>query len=182
MALPKNQGKPHRALARELNVSEGTIRRDRRVLAHLEPDRCNLRARPVPPTIVEPYDWKSPWYLKCILKAGRRWVWNEDVRPAEWKRINPWIRNCLLHACSGEPATVDPAMALENLRPKDLNPEDLHAYSVWLMNWLEYCLPGDRFAQQRMLEKIGERVEARRYPMKRSRVTPIAQIRHLSFW
>jgi hypothetical protein len=47
------------------------IHRDRRVLAHLEPDRCSLQARPVPPAVVEPYDWMSQWHLECVRKAAQ---------------------------------------------------------------------------------------------------------------
>ncbi|MGB9147560.1 MAG: hypothetical protein WCC14_17160 [Acidobacteriaceae bacterium] len=158
MALPKNQGKAHRVLARELKVSEANIRRDRRALAHLDPDRCSLRARPRA-TVVRSYDWKSPRYLERMLKAGRRWIWNEDLRRAEWNQIAPRIHAWLAHDCrGGEPPAEVPATALERLRPENLDINDCDAYFHWLLNWLEYCLPGDRPAQRSMLDDIGRKV------------------------
>ncbi len=179
VALPRNQNKPHRALARELKVSEGTIRRDRRMLLHPELDGCNLRAKPVPPRVIAPYDWNSPNHLKRMLKAANSWTWHQGLRPADWRGIARWIENCLLHPCSGEPPTVDPESAFEIVKPKDFDPNKMHAYAVWLMSWLDYCLPGKRNVQQQMLEAIGERVNERRYP---ERVQMPAQIRGPIYW
>ena len=57
VALPENPSKTRRALTREVKVSEGTIGRDRKMLAHPELDCCNLRAQATQltqPTVDEP--------------------------------------------------------------------------------------------------------------------------------
>jgi hypothetical protein len=108
VALPRNQGKSNRAPARNLKVSEGTIRRDKKMLADPKLDSCHLWAKPTQPEIVRPYDWNSPRHLQRMLKTARGWIRDGNLRRAEWNQIAPLIYVWLAHDCLvGEPPTED---------------------------------------------------------------------------
>jgi hypothetical protein len=94
-----------------------------------------------------------------VLNVAQGWLRHQNLRGAEWNRINPRVQSSFAHDCrAGEPPTEDPATALETLKPENFDINDFLAYYVWLVRWLGYCLPGDRRAQRAVLEDMSPNV------------------------
>jgi hypothetical protein len=58
---------------------------------------------------------------------------------------------------------MDPETALWELQPKDPDfvPYSERYFNIWLLSWLEYCLPRDRQAHLTMLQEMGKLVAER---------------------
>ena len=135
VVLGVRAGKSNRAIAKELGVDEGTIRRDRKFLETPEVKR--------PMTVPPPKTSKKEWpvrelspdesrrrQLQGILKAAQLWV-------------------------TQTPSLTRPTYAVE-----DYMPAMLGFYAEWLARWLACCLPGEEELQDEVLRQISIRARS----------------------
>ncbi len=158
VALPANREMSNGALARELGVSEGTIRRDRKILAMAlsEPLRpTSWQPQPEPEIVPTLLSWDRPRDRSRILNAAARWIGQQDLSREHVSLIVFRARGCLTRAGSSCDSRIgDPEAIIEMARPRNHNWRDLNSYADWLVAWLNCCLPDQRSAQVDLLERL----------------------------
>jgi hypothetical protein len=164
VALRVEAGKSNRAIARELDVDEGTIRRDRKFLATPESERPVRAPRPKKPRQTRPVTEEERTELsrrrfKRMLIVVRRWIVDQGL-------ILPDIEYVLheagrhLHQERGlvnqlpdsphSPVDLLP-MTRPNREVEDYMPAKLDYCAEWLARWLACCLPRDEARQDEFL-------------------------------
>ncbi len=170
MALGVKDGKLNRAVAKELGVDEGTVRRDRKFLATPENERP-MRV-PRPKKLKEPKKGKSvreltpeerrQQYWQLMLTVVKLWITQAGLIPPdlEW-HVLPEAGRLLHHQrhfLSQLPEPVEsPDELLSLTRPtnvvEDYMPSKLPFYAEWLARWLAYCLPREEEQQDEFLRQ-----------------------------
>jgi hypothetical protein len=166
VALGIKAGKSNRALGKELDTDERTIRNDRKFLAIPEESRP---AKVVKPKKVRPPKRRpaqSP--MNTVLKIAQAWLIEQqlgfgsieyvlEAAPSYLYGYRPEINKI-------PDPSLTPAELLSHTEPKqfDFDPdnparnEDYHA--LWLARWLAACFPRDDHKRTEILKRISARV------------------------
>jgi hypothetical protein len=171
VTLAMNVGKSNRAIAKELGVDEGTVRRDRKFLATPEAERPIRVPRPKKerPTREFSPDEHRRQRLQQLLAVVQLWITQEGlllsglelfVLPGAGKRLYQHG-----HSLSQFPAPVkSPDELLSLTRPtyavEDYLPAKLGFYADWLARWLACCLPREEELQDEVLRQISLRARS----------------------
>lgn len=164
VALPANQSKSNRALAKELRLDEGTIRRDRKYLRTPVDKRPAPKVRlpnpPKPPKLYDPSNAEK--HRKRMLAAAKQWLEEQALilPDVEWV-VDQAGRELYFgwqSIANLPPPIKSPADLFPLVRPKeeveDYMPPKLYFCKDWLARWLACCLPRQAQAQERMLLEI----------------------------
>jgi hypothetical protein len=171
VALGVQAGKSNRAIAKELGVDEGTVRRDRKFLATLEAERPIRVPRPKkerPARELSP-DESRRRHQQHMLKVVQFWITQEGlllpnlelfVLPEAGKLLHQYR-----HSLSQLPEPVkSPDELLFLTRPtypvEDYMPSKLGFYADWLARWLASCLPREEELQDEVLRQISIRARS----------------------
>ena len=167
VALPANTKKSNRALAKEMGISDGTVRGDRKWLAR-SMDKCPAPKANNPKTAIEPRINKPyapsnvAQHRARMLAVAKQWLVQVGVVLADvdWIVIETSKQLSLyrIEFSNLGPPTKSPEFLLAFLRPirkvGDYMPEKLYFLRDWLAVWLGNCLPGQETAQEEMLVEI----------------------------
>jgi transposase len=176
VALGVKAGKSNRAIAKELGVDEGTVRRDRKFLATPE----NQRPVPRPKKPKEPKKEKPAreltaeerrqQYWQLMLTVVQLWITQEGLIFADLELfVLPEAGQFLYrhrHSLSQLPEPVkSPDELLSLTRPayavEDYMPSKLGFYAEWLARWLACCLPREEELQDEFLRQAIMEVKVR---------------------
>jgi transposase-like protein len=167
-------GKSNRALAKELGVDEGTVRRDRKLIETPEDKRPMRAPRPKKPKKERPVRELTPeerlqrhWQL--MLTVVQLWIRKEGLLLPDLELfVLPKVGKLLhqhRHSLSQFPAPVkSPDELLSLTRPtyavEDYMPSKLGFYADWLARWLACCLPREEELQDEVLRQISIRARS----------------------
>ena len=154
VALGIRAGKSNRAIAKELGVDEGTVRRDKKFLERTKHLRSAKKNRPKKPKTVKPaYDPDSTasleLHLQVMSKAIRLWIAEEKMVLSEIEYVLHEAGKRLYlgrDRVSGIPVpTQGPSQLMSGTRPGgsewgDFLPNPDY-WAAWLARWLACCLP-----------------------------------------
>ncbi len=168
VALGVKAGKSNRAIAKELGVDEGTVRRDRKFLATPEDKRpakvpLPKRAKQKWPVRELSPDERRRRQRQDMLKVVQLWVTQESlILPDLESFVLPEAGKLLhyhRHSQSHLPVpTKSPDELLPLTRPtyavEDYMPAKLSFYAEWLARWLACCLPREEELQDEILRQI----------------------------
>jgi hypothetical protein len=160
VALPINAGKSNRAVAKELDIDEGTIRRDRKFLATPENERPVRLPRPKKPTKVKPVKELDPAeprrrYVQYMVEVLQFWIGEQSLILPD---IGYVLEMAGKHLYEGRsfvsrlPESLhNPVELLPLTRPnrviEDYMPAKLDYCAEWLARWLACCSPRDEELQ-----------------------------------
>jgi len=166
VALKVRAGKSNRAIAKELEVDEGTVRRDRKFLKTPEHLRPVKKERPKKPKKVRPAynpddDTSLELHLRRMSRVLRAWIAEQNMVLPEIDHVlheagkhlyvgPAWLRDIPI-------PTESPAELIPITRPDGSvwgdfvpNPD---FWAVWLARWLARCLPNQHALHQRLLNE-----------------------------
>jgi hypothetical protein len=154
----------NRALAKELEVTEGTIRRDREYLATPADLRPKGRApRSVTRVAKRPYNPKNiQRHHLLMLSSAQQWLKRQPLTVADVEHVvhgagkELWIHGPTI-AHFPPPEESPAALWIATIPPykaEDYMPAMLNFCTEWLARWLARCLPGQEEAQDEMLREI----------------------------
>lgn len=159
-------GKSNRAIAKELEVDEGTVRRDRKYLETLEPDWPVKRERPVKPKTPKPmYTTNNHATLTRhkgrVLKAVKHWIEEEGMVLSEIEHALHEAGKKLFQGGEVVKGLPIPIKRPEELslptRPDPSKWEDFipnpDYWAEWLARWLAVCLPAQEDLQVEVLRE-----------------------------
>jgi hypothetical protein len=171
-ALGAAAGRSNRTIAKELGVSEVTIRRDLKHLAMPEGERPPRvpRLKPVREQLLfhEMSADQHRHHLKRILKLARFWIVQEGFTLNELEEFILPEAGKHLYRYRGPLSKVrdtpeSPEQLLLSTRPTRVIEQDMSAKLVfcaeWLARWLALCLPREQDQQEEVLRQIS--LEAR---------------------
>jgi hypothetical protein len=160
VALPINAGKSNRAVATELNVDEGTIRRDRKFLATPENERPVKLPRPKKLTKVSPVRELDPAelrrrYVEYMVEVLQSWIGEQSLILPDIEYVLEMADKHLHEGRSSvsrlPESPHNPVELLPLTRPnrvvEDYMPAKLDYCAEWLARWLACCLPRDEELQ-----------------------------------
>lgn len=166
VALRVKAGKSNRAIAKELDVDEGTIRRDRKFLATPENERPVKVPRPKKPKKVRPVKELDPAELRrrrfqSMLKVVKQWIGEQGLVLPDIEYV---LHEAGRHLHQGRSlvrrlpeSPRSPAELLPMTRPKyaveDYMPAKLVYCAEWLARWLACCLPRNEDLQNEVLRQ-----------------------------
>lgn len=166
VALGVKTGKSNRAIAKELGVDEGTVRRDRKFLATPEDERPVKVPRPKKPKKQRPVRELSPdehrrQRLQDLLAIVELWITEERLILPDLEFVLNEADKRLYkhrHSLSRFPAPVKSPDELFSLtRPtyavEDYMPSKLEFYADWLARWIACCLPREEELQNEVLRQ-----------------------------
>lgn len=160
--------KSNRAIAKELDVDEGTVRRDRKFLATPEHERPIKAERPKKPKRIRPAyhpdDIASlELHVRRMLKVLKAWITEEGVLITEIEDIlHGASKNLYLHRDSLceriQVPTQSPKDLIPVARPTPLSEDELipspDYWARWMARWLAICLPGQEELQKRLFHEV----------------------------
>lgn len=177
VALGVAAGKSNRAIAKELGIDEGTVRRDRNAITEQKPTE-KAPPKPIKKALRRPPPPK-PWLLSKtqsqsmnMLEIVKDWIGEQKLatvandleyvldKAEKLLRVN-W------DSIKNYPApTKDPSKLLRNAKPPyavedDFMPARLEFCGEWLARWVALCLPGDFRQQQDFLLRTKLRARSR---------------------
>ena len=166
VALRVRAGKSNRAIAKELGVDEGTIRRDRKYLATPEHERPAKKPRPpksAKPRLVKEVDPAElrVRHFQTMLKTIKRWLSEQNpilpdidyVLHEAGRRVyeGQVFISQLMEPTHGPVELL--SMARPNRQVEDYMPDRLEYCADWLARWLASCLPCDEAGRDELLRK-----------------------------
>ena len=167
VAIRVKEGHSNRAIAKELEVDEGTIRRDRKFLATPEHERPVKAPRPKKPKKARPVKELDPAefrrrHVKNMLSVVQAWIEEQRLVLTEIEYV--------LHEAGGHlhqgrrfvdrlpDSPHPPAELLRMTRPnhevEDCMPARLEYCVRWLARWIACCLPREEDLQDHLLREI----------------------------
>jgi len=172
VALSVNAGKSNRAIAKELGVDEGTIRRDRKFLATPENERPIKLPRPKKPKQARPVGEADPaeprLYLQGMVEALQHWIGEQGLVLPDIEYVLDKVGKHLYEGrgfvsrLPESPHSPDELLSLT--RPtyavEDYMPLKLGFYADWLARWLACCLPREEELQDEVLRHISIRARS----------------------
>jgi transposase len=166
VALRMKQGHSNRAIAKELEVDEGTIRRDKKFLATPEHERPVKAPRPKKPKKVRPVKELDPAEIrrrriKSMLGVVKAWIEEQRFVLTEIEYVLYEAGKQLHEGRSVVNRLPDsphqPAELLRRTRPnyevEDSMPARLEYCVLWLARWLARCLPREEELQDYILRE-----------------------------
>jgi len=161
-------GKSNRPIAKELDVNEGTVRRDLKFLETPEHERPIKKERPKKPKRIRPAyhpdDIASlELHVRRMLKVLKAWIVEEGVLITEIEDIlHGASKHLYLHRDSLRERIRVPTQSPKDLislaRPTPLSEDELipsHDYwARWMARWLAICLPGQEELQKRVFQAV----------------------------
>jgi hypothetical protein len=160
VALGVSAGKSNRAIAKELGVDEGTIRRDRKFLATPENERLIKLPRPTKPRKVHPVREADPaelrrQYLQDMVEVLQHWIGGQGLVLPDIEYV---LDKAGKHLYEGRgfvrrlpESPHNPVELLPLTRPnhviEDHMPAKLDYCAEWLARWLACCLPREEELQ-----------------------------------
>jgi transposase-like protein len=166
VTLGVKAGRSNRAIAKELGVDEGTIRRDRKFLATPEnerPVKVPRRKRPKkePPVRELSPDQRLRRRLQHLLAVAQLWINQEGLLLPHLEFVLHEAGKRLYqhrHSLRQFPVPVkSPDELLSLTRPtyavEDYMPSKLGFYADWLARWLACCLPREEELQNEILRQ-----------------------------
>jgi transposase len=166
VALRVKAGKSNRAIAKELDVDEGTIRRDRKFLAIPEHERPVKAPRPEKPKKVRPVKVLEPGELSRLrfqnmLDVVKHWIGEQGITLPDIEYVlheagrRLYQGRSIVRGLPNSPHT--PAKLLPMTRPnyeiEDYMPAKLEYCADWLARWLACCLPREEARQDEFLRE-----------------------------
>jgi hypothetical protein len=159
-------GKSNRAIAKELAVDEGTVRRDRKFLAtpiEERPVKAAPRRRPrkLRPAY-NPEDAASvALYFRRMTRVLRRWIVDEHMILVDLEHLLDQAGKRLFYSRESlkklPVPTKSPPELLPLTRPggpvEDNTPSDLDFRTDWLARWIACCLPREKALQDQLLRE-----------------------------
>jgi transposase len=160
-------GKSNRAIAKELDVDEGTIRRDRKFLAIPEHEWPVKAPRPKKPKKVRPAKVLEPAEVsrrrfENMLDVVKHWINEQGFVLTEIEYVLEEAGKRLYQGRNivrGLPDSPhSPAELLSMTRPnhevEDYMPVRLEYCVDWLARWIACCLPGDEARQDQFRREV----------------------------
>ena len=175
VALGVKAGKSNRAIGKELDVDEGTVRRDRKFLATSEDKRpvkvpLPKRAKQKWPVRELSPDERRRRQQQDMLKVVQLWITQEGlILPDLESFVLPEAGKLLHYHGPSQSRLPVPTKSPDELLPltrptyavEDYMPAKLGFYAEWLARWLACCLPREEELQDEMLRQIS--IRARSY-------------------
>jgi transposase-like protein len=160
-------GKSNRAIARELDVDEGTVRRDRKYLAIPVEQRLEKKVPTKKPKKIEPaYAPDDTASLEVhagrMLKALKDWIVEEHILITEIEDVlHSASKHLYVHRESLRNRVPVPTRKPKNLfpsvRPTPLSSDEIipnpDFWARWLARWFAVGLPGQEELQARILRE-----------------------------
>ncbi len=166
VALGIRAAKSNRAIAKELGVDEGTIRRDRKFLATPAAERPIKAPRPVRPRKVRPAfnsedSASRGLHFRRMTRVLRRWVLEEHMILPDVEHVVHEAGKRLFYSRESlkklPVPTKSPTELLLLTRPanpvEDDMPSKLEFHADWLARWIACCLPREETLQDQLLRE-----------------------------
>jgi IS30 family transposase len=168
VALGLQAGKSNRAIAQELNVDEGTVRRDRRALRTpvkqqpaKTPEIRHRRSKQVLPARNHEVV-KRDLDTQSMIEAVKLWIKEEHMVLEEIEYVLHSVSRTLYFGrqAAGSLAvrTEKPSELLAVARPRDRDKDEIipnpEFWADWLARWLALCLPRQEEVHEKVLREV----------------------------
>ena len=166
VALGVQAGKSNRAIAKELDVDEGAVRRDRKFLSASVASVKTRSIRSNEPRPVSSADnpggaENGDLQMQSIFEAVKHWIKEEGMALVEIKYV---LHRAGERLCSGREAvrslpapTMKPSELIAVARPRNRDKDEIipnrDFWADWLARWLALCLPRQEELQEELLQE-----------------------------
>ena len=168
VALGVQAGKSNRTIAKELNVDEGTVRRDRKDLpapVKQQPAKTSEIRSGKPQTVLPARNHEvvksRDLDTQSMIEAVKHWIKEEYMVLEEIEYVLHGVRKRLYfgrHAALSLPVrTEKPSELLAVARPRNRDQDEIipnpDFWADWLARWLALCLPRQEEVQEEVLQQ-----------------------------
>jgi transposase-like protein len=166
VALGVRGDKSNRAIAKELGVDEGTVRRDRKYLATPAEERpikpaLRIRLRKVRPAFNPGDSASRGLHFRRMTRVVRLWIVEEHMILPDVEHVLDEAGNRLFYSRESLKKLLVPTRSPTELllltRPADPVEDDmppkLEFHADWLARWIACCLPREEALQDQLLRE-----------------------------